>query len=70
MTGRKAVGVLLGVVGRENMLWDDAHPMIRQSVLDNEGVTLKLYSFDQVGFDPGPVSVGVASIAGCATAGL
>jgi hypothetical protein len=45
MTGRKAVGVLLGVVGRENMLRDDALPMIRQSVLDNEGVTLKLYSF-------------------------
>ena len=63
MTGRKAVGVLLGVVGRENMLGDNALPMIRQSVLDHEGVILKLYSFDQVGFDPGPVSAGVVSIA-------
>ena len=70
MTGRKAIGVLLGVVGRENMLRNDALPMIRQSVLDNEGVTLKLYSFDQVGFDPGPVSAGVISIARRATAGL
>ncbi len=62
MTGRKAIGVLLGVVGRENMLLNNALPMIRQSVFDNAGVTLKLYSLDQVGFDPGPVSAGVVIV--------
>ena len=61
MTSRKAVGVLLGVVGMENMLLDDALPMIRQSVLYTEGITLQLYSFDQIGFDIGPVSARVVS---------
>ncbi|RYY26142.1 MAG: HNH endonuclease [Sphingomonadales bacterium] len=59
MTGRKAVGVLLVVVGRERMLEEGGIPMIRQSVVDNEGVSLQVYSCEQVGFHPGPISAGV-----------
>ena len=59
MTGRKAVGVLLVVVGRERMLEEGGIPMIRQSVLENEDVSLQVYSCEQVGFHPGPISASV-----------
>ena len=55
MTGRKATGVLLVVVSKENMLEEFALPAIRQSAIDN-CVILKLYSCNQIGFHPGPVS--------------
>lgn len=56
MTGRKARGVLLVVVGRETMLDETAIPQIRASTHDAAGVTLQVYSCGQVGFHPGAVS--------------
>ena len=56
MTGRKAVGVLLAVVGKDSMLEPTAIPEIRASVRDAESVTLQVYSCDQLGFHPGPIS--------------
>lgn len=59
MTGRRAVGVMLVVVGRERMLEEGGIPMIRQSVSETEGVSLQVYSCEQLGFHPGPISAGV-----------
>lgn len=56
MTGRRAVGVLLAVVGKDTMLEATALPEIRTSVRDAENVTLQVYSCDQLGFHPGPIS--------------
>jgi hypothetical protein len=56
MTGRRAIGVLLAVVGRETMLEEAALPEIRSSVRDVERVTLQIYSCGQLGFHPGPIS--------------
>lgn len=56
MTGRRATGVLLAVVGRETMLEETALPEIRSSVRDVEGLTLQVYSCGQLGFHPGPIS--------------
>lgn len=56
MTGRRAVGVLLVVVGKNTMLDGTALPEIRTSVRDAESVTLRVYSCGQLGFHPGPIS--------------
>jgi hypothetical protein len=56
MTGRRATGVLLAVVGKDTMLEEAALPEIRSSVRDAEGVTLQVYSCGQLGFHPGPIS--------------
>jgi hypothetical protein len=56
MTGRRAIGVLLVVVGRETMLEEAALPEVRSSVRDVESATLQVYSCGQLGFHPGPVS--------------
>ncbi|PZQ94318.1 MAG: hypothetical protein DI533_22460 [Cereibacter sphaeroides] len=59
MTGRKAVGVMLVVFGRERMLEEGGIPMIRRGVDETEGVSLAVYSCEQLGFHPGPISAGV-----------
>ena len=56
MTGRRATGVLLVVVGKDTMLEEMALPQIRSSVRDAEGMTLQVYSCGQLGFYPGPIS--------------
>ena len=56
MTGRRAVGVLLVAVGRENMLKETAIPAIRHSAQDAVNFTLQIYSCGQLGFHPGAVS--------------
>jgi len=56
MTGRRASGVLLAVVGKDAMLEEAAIPEIRSSVRDVEDVTLRVYSCGQLGFHPGPIS--------------
>lgn len=56
MTGRRATGVLLAVVGKDTMLEETALPEIRSSVSDAEGVALQVYSCGQLGFYPGPIS--------------
>ncbi|WP_133175411.1 HNH endonuclease signature motif containing protein [Sphingomonas oleivorans] len=56
MTGWRATGVLLAVVGKDTMLEETALPEIRSSVRDAEGVTLQAYSCGQLGFHPGPIS--------------
>ncbi|TCP66147.1 HNH endonuclease signature motif containing protein [Sphingomonas sp. PP-CE-1G-424] len=56
MTGRRASGVLLAVVGKDAMLEEAAIPEIRSSVCDVEDVTLRVYSCGQLGFHPGPIS--------------
>jgi hypothetical protein len=56
MTGRRAAGVLLVVIGRDTMLEEMALPQIRSSLRDVEDVTLQVYSCGQLGFHPGPIS--------------
>ena len=56
MTGRRASGVLLAVVGKDAMLEEAAIPESRSSVRDVEDVTLRVYSCGQLGFHPGPIS--------------
>jgi len=56
MTGRRATGVLVAVVGKESMLAEAELPAIRSSVRDLEDVTLRVYSCGQLGFHPGPIS--------------
>lgn len=60
LTGRKARGVLIVIVGRERMLEGNYLNMTRQGVeARKEKVSLEVYSCEQVGFHPGPVSAGV-----------
>lgn len=59
MTGRRATGVLLVVVGKDTLLEYLALPQIRSSVRDAEEVTLQVYSCGQLGFHPGPISASV-----------
>lgn len=59
LTGRPAKGILLAVVGRESMLADGALPLTRAGIAATEDVSLHVYSCEQVGFHPGPVSAGL-----------
>lgn len=57
LTGRPARGVLIAVVGRERMLEGSYLEMTRKGVDSCNGkVALQVYSCEQVGFHPGPVS--------------
>ncbi|WP_161978303.1 HNH endonuclease signature motif containing protein [Sphingomonas oligophenolica] len=59
LTGRPAEGIMLAIVGRESMLAEEALPLTRAGVAAIECVSLHVYSCEQVGFHPGPVSAGV-----------
>lgn len=59
LTGRSAKGIMLAVVGRESMLAENALPLTRAGVVATDDVSLHVYSCEQVGFHPGPVSAGV-----------
>jgi len=57
LTGRPARGVLIAVVGRERMLEGGYLDMTRKGVESCNGkVVLQIYSCEQVGFHPGPIS--------------
>ena len=57
ITGRKARGVLLIVVGREKMLGDNYLTYTKTSVEEyKDNIELQVYSCEQIGFHPGSVS--------------
>ncbi|WP_434120382.1 HNH endonuclease [Pseudomonas fortuita] len=63
LTGRKARGVLIVVVGSEKMLGANYLSLTEQGVADCGGnVELKIYSCAQVGFHPGSVSAAFMSL--------
>ncbi|WP_294300984.1 HNH endonuclease [uncultured Sphingomonas sp.] len=59
LTGRVAKGVLLAVVGRERMLGDGYLSATAEGVANFDDVSLQVYSCEQVGFHPGPISAAV-----------
>jgi hypothetical protein len=60
LTGRPARGVIIAVVGRERMLEGDYLNLTRKGVEScGEKVSLQVYSCEQVGFHPGPVSAAI-----------
>lgn len=56
LTGRPAKGLMLAVVGRESMLEPGALPLTQEGLAAFEYVSLHVYSCEQVGFHPGPIS--------------
>ncbi len=57
LTGRRARGVLIAVVGREHMLEAGYLELTRKGVEScGEKVSLRVYSCEQVGFHPGAIS--------------
>lgn len=57
LTGRKARGVLLAIVGRERMKGENALPLTAEGIkLCSHEIKLETYSCDDVGFHPGSVS--------------
>lgn len=59
LTGRPATGILLAVVGRERMLEPGGLRQTREGVEPFENVALHIYSCEQIGYHPGPVSAGL-----------
>jgi hypothetical protein len=63
LTGRKAKGVLLIVVGRNRMKEGNCLDLTRESVhKSSKDMSLVIYSCEEVGFYPGPVSAGQFSV--------
>jgi hypothetical protein len=63
LTGRKAKGILLVVVGRSRMKEEGYLNLTRKSVQDSKNnILLVIYDCEDVGFYPGPVSAGVFAI--------
>jgi hypothetical protein len=63
LTGRKAKGILLVVVGREKMKEEGGLSLTRQGVEDcKRRIELEVFSCADSGFDPGPVSLGLSQL--------
>jgi hypothetical protein len=63
LTGRKAKGILLVVVGREKMKEEGGLSLTRQGVEDcKRRIELEVFSCADIGFDPGPVSLGLSQL--------
>ncbi|MBU0655288.1 MAG: HNH endonuclease [Gammaproteobacteria bacterium] len=57
LTGRKAKGILLVVVGRESMTKDHYLDLTRKGVEScNRDISLEIYSCEELGFHPGAIS--------------
>lgn len=57
LTGRKAKGILLIVVGKERMTKDHYLDLTRKGIEScNRDVSLEIYSCEEVGFHPGTIS--------------
>lgn len=63
LTGRKARGILLVVVGRERMKEPDGLMLTRKGIEEcNRKIELEVFSCSDIGFDPGPVSMGLSQL--------
>lgn len=63
LTGRKARGILLVVVGRSRMKEDGYLNFTLKSVQESKkNITLVIYDCEDVGFYPGPVSAGIFAV--------
>lgn len=60
MTGRKAHGVLIAVVPKDSMKDESALPLLRDSAAQSVRYPeIIVYSYDDLRFDPGPVTAGL-----------
>lgn len=63
LTGRKARGILLVVVGRERMKEPGGLLLTRQGLEEcSRRIELEVFSCSDIGFDPGPVSLGMSQL--------
>jgi hypothetical protein len=61
LTGRKAKGILMIVVGRDRMKDEGGLPLTRQGLSEcSRKIELEVYSCSDIGFHPGPISLALS----------